>query len=242
MVWLKTKKMLRHSILHPRYLAQNELWRLVKMAGPDLRGNLLDVGCGKKPYIDLLPNVHQYIGVDVPVTMHGLHHLDVASTALALPFCNSYFDSIICTEVLEHVPEPIQALQEMARVTKPRGILLLTVPFSEQLHEEPYDFFRYTKYGLIHLLKKSNWSILAIYERGGTWLELGYRLSSFIYSTLGADLLPDGNLKPKLFLGPISIFICTLIQIVALLLDRSWNMKLSTIGYGVVAEKNSEVK
>lgn len=242
MVWLNTKTLLSHSILHPRYLAQDELWRLVKIAGPELQGNLLDVGCGKKPYVSLLPKVHWYVGVDVPTTMHGLHHVDVASTAVALPFCNSCFDSVLCTEVLEHVAEPMQALQEIARVIKPGGMLLLTVPFSEQLHEEPYDFFRYTKHGLIHLLKKSNWSVLAIYERGGTWLELGYRLSSFIYSTLGADLLPDGNLKPKLFLGPITILICAFVQIVALLLDRSWHIELSTIGYGVVAEKIAEVE
>lgn len=237
MLWLKAKSLFHHSILHPRYLAQDALWRVVEMAGTQLHGHLLDVGCGKKPYTKLLPNITWHVGADVPTTMHGLTQLDVACNALNLPFSDASFDSVLCTEVLEHVPEPLQALYEIARVLKPGGVLLLTVPFSEQLHEEPYDFFRYTHHGLMYLLEKSGWSVHHVYKRGGSWLELGYRLSSFVYSTLGSHRLSDGNLKPKRFLGPIAVLICVLIQGIALYLDRIWSIPLSTIGYAVVAEK-----
>lgn len=122
-------------------------------------------------------------------------------------------------------------------MTKPAGILLLTVPLSEQLHEEPYDYYRFTKYGLAYLLNKSGWEILKLYERGGTWLELGYRFSSFLYSSMGATTNNDGTLKTRLFLGPLTIMLCAGIQLVAHILDMIWKSRLSTIGYNVVAQK-----
>jgi len=155
MVWNKVKKVFRHSYLHPRYLAQRELRKIIEIEGPKLHGRLLDVGCGEKPYAKLIQNVDFYIGLDVPTTMHGIAKLDVIGTVMALPFQDGTFNSILCTEVLEHLPEPLVALKEMHRVTKPGGILLLTVPLSEQLHEEPYDFYRFTKYALEHLLAQA---------------------------------------------------------------------------------------
>ena len=237
MTWSKLKEVVRYSYLHPRYLAQRELRRVIETEGPKLLGRLLDVGCGKKPYKELIRNVETYIGLDVPTTMHGTSKLDVIGTAIALPFREDTFDSILCTEVLEHLPEPLVALEEMHRVSKPGGILLLTVPLSEQLHEEPYDFYRFTKYGLEYLLGKTGWQILKIYERGGGWLELGYRLSSFLYSTIGATRQPSGALQPRLIAGPLIIAICALVQVIASVLDRIWSLPLSTIGYAVVARR-----
>lgn len=236
MAWNELKEAFRYSFFHPRYLANRELRRIVSEASI-LHGNLLDVGCGRKPYAHLFPNVNRYIGLDVPSTMHSLSHVDVIGTVLALPFQKGCLDSILCTEVLEHTPAPLMALGEMWRVTEPGGVLLLTVPLSEQLHEEPYDYYRFTKYGLNYLLRKSGWKILRIYERGGTWLELGYRLSSFLYSSIGAKRNEDGGLEPRLFLGPLTIIICAGVQLVASALDVVWRSRLSTVGYGAIAQK-----
>lgn len=147
------------------------------------------------------------------------------------------FDCILCTEVLEHVPDPVIALQEMRRVTRPAGILLLTVPLSEQLHEEPYDFYRFTRYALIDLLGNTGWRVKRIHERGGVWLELGYRLSSALYTVARATRTSSGALQPRLILGPLIIVACALIQWVAALLDHCWRSSLSTIGYCVVPER-----
>src|SRR2546421_5389183 len=152
MLWLKLKKKLTRSFLHPRHLAQEELWRFVAAEGPHLRGKLLDIGCGKKPYAPLFSGVDMYIGIDVPSTMHGLSAVDAISTAISLPFQDESFDSLVCTEVLEHTPDPLVALGEMWRVSKEGATLLITVPLSEHLHEEPYDFYRFTNYGLEYLL------------------------------------------------------------------------------------------
>jgi SAM-dependent methyltransferase len=237
MGWDKLKKVFRYSFFHPRYLANRELSKIISLEGSILHGNLLDVGCGRKPYAHLLPNVNSYIGLDVPSTMHSLSQVDVIGTSLALPFQNESFDSILCTEVLEHTPDPLMALCEMWRVTKAEEVLLLTAPLSEQLHEEPYDYYRFTRYGLNYLLRKSGWKILKVYERGGTWLELGYRLSSFLYSSIGAKRNADGALDPRFFLGPLILTVCAGLQFMALVLDTVWRFRLSTIGYGIIAQK-----
>lgn len=237
MIWLKLKKRFAGSYIHPRYLAQRELRRILEVEGPKLYGRLLDVGCGQKPYAEIIRNVDAYVGLDVPTTMHGVSKIDVVGTALALPFQDSTFDNVLCTEVLEHISDPLAVLREMRRVTKPGGTLLLTVPLSEQLHEEPYDFYRFTKYALDYLLGRAGWHIQRVYERGGTWLELGYRLSSFLYSAAGATRQPSGALQPRLVTGPLIIAICVLVQWMASVLDNIWSSPLSTIGYAVVAER-----
>ncbi len=170
--------------------------------------------------------------------MHGLTLVDIAGSALALPFENESFNSLLCSEVLEHTPEPLLALNEMYRVAKIGAHILLTVPFSEQLHEEPYDYYRFTKHSIVYLLEKSGWRVVRFYVRGGAWKELGYRLSSFLYSSIGAKPDQSGKFRTSWFMGPPVVLICMIIQISASLLDHVWNSPLSTIGYGVVAEKD----
>lgn len=191
--------------MHPRGLAHIELLRIIKLEGDKLCGTLIDIGCGKKPYKKDLPHIHTYIGIDLPDSMHGLSNVDIVGDSMHLPLANEIADSILCTEVLEHTPYPQNALKEISRVLKPGGKLLLTVPFSEQLHEEPYDFFRFTPYSLQLLLSQSGLKILRMHRRGGAWLEIGYRLSSLIYCTIGATKKENGALQPKFILGPIAV-------------------------------------
>jgi SAM-dependent methyltransferase len=231
------KKYLRNTWLHPRYLAQREIEKFVRAEGPSLRGRMLDVGCGKKPYLQHFPNVESYVAVDVPSTMHGVHHADVLASVLALPFESGTFDSVLCTEVLEHTPDPNLGLREMARVAKPGAMLLLTVPLSEQLHEEPNDYCRFTHHWLGYLLLRSGWAPEKIGRRGGAWLELSYRFSSFLYSSAGAKTDSTGNLHPRLLLGPVVIVLCASIQFAGHILDKIWPSSLSTIGYTVVAKR-----
>lgn len=238
MIWENLKHRVFHSYLHPRHLAQRELRRLVALEASNLRGKLLDVGCGRKPYAEFFNHVDAYVGIDVPTTMHGTEFVDVMATAQALPFKDACFDGILCTEVLEHCPEPTQVLEEMRRVSKPGGYLLLTVPLSEQLHEDPFDFYRFTVHGLTYLLGKTGWQIQRIHPRGGTWLEIGYRLSSALYTVIGAKKDSFGASHPRLFLGPIAIFICAVVQWVASVINNLAPTPLSTIGYSVIARRS----
>jgi SAM-dependent methyltransferase len=238
-MWTTIKSVFGESYLHPRHIAQREIASFVRSEGTKLDGLLLDVGCGRKPYGKWLPNVERHLGVDMPSTMHGPEHADVWASALALPFADATFDSVLCTEVLEHTPDPAIGLREMARVSKAGTLLLLTVPFSEQLHEKPYDFCRFTSYWLEHLLKITGWEILQLRPRGGAWLELGFRVSSFLYTTFGATSDEHGKLSPR----PIGSFLiipaCAGVQVFSSIMDKLLPSSISTMGYGVVARRRA---
>lgn len=104
----------------------------------------LDLGCGGSPLANVFPH---RVGVDInkdfcPHIVADAHHL---------PFRLACFDQIVCSEVLEHLPYPKQAVQEMARVLSENGRLVLSVPFVYPIHEAPHDYHRFTVYGLQRL-------------------------------------------------------------------------------------------
>jgi SAM-dependent methyltransferase len=130
-------------------------------------GAVLDLGAGKKPYA---PIYDRYFGsstsVDVPQSPHGIHGIDILASADALPLGAESFDCVICTEVLEHCPEPSKVLGEIARVLKPGGRVFLTTPFLRPLHEMPHDYYRYTPSGLARLAATTGLLVKSIRPRG----------------------------------------------------------------------------
>ncbi len=162
-----------HSISH-RLLEQAMVQRASYASGW-----MLDMGCGYKPYLHLFGHVQRYIGIDFPGT--GL--IDVYASGLQLPFSSSSFDSILCNEVLEHVPEPSMLFAEAARVLKPGGYLLLTTPQTWGLHLEPYDFYRYTPYGLRYLATKHGLEVLEVVPTSGLWATWMQRFSDTLIVT-----------------------------------------------------------
>src|SRR5436190_14960421 len=105
------------------------------------RKQLLDLGCGKKPFHHIYTNYCETsVGIDVAQTIHGTAMVDVVYDGKKIPFPDGEFDYVFSTEVMEHVPEPKDFLNEIYRVLKPGGVLIMTVPFMVPLHEEPYDF------------------------------------------------------------------------------------------------------
>ena len=129
----------------------------------------------------LSPYVSEHIGVDHPGTFHDCSHIDMFGTAYCVPAASESFDSAICTAVLEHLEEPEQALRECCRVLKPGGIAIYSVPFIWHLHEEPRDFYRYSKYGLAYLANKTGFDIVEIKALSGFWITFGQLLVYNIY-------------------------------------------------------------
>ncbi len=113
---------------------------------------VLDIGCGHQPYKPLIPVSCHWIGVN-PDTDNASPTL--VADGLLLPFHNQQFDFVLCTQVIEHVSDPLQLVQEISRCLKPGGLLLLSGPMYWPLHEEPHDYWRFTKYGLRQLLKRT---------------------------------------------------------------------------------------
>ncbi len=140
--------------VNPFFIARLGLCNAMKEFAPKLKGQLLDVGCGTKPYQTLF-YVDAYIGLDIDsVASRKRAIADHFYNGNAFPFPNDSFDAILCNQVLEHVFNPDEFLGEIARVLKPGGKLLLTVPFVWDEHEQPYDYARYSSFGLRALLEK----------------------------------------------------------------------------------------
>lgn len=145
------------------------------------RGRVLDLGCGKKPYREILGRqARAWIGVDLPQTCSGVPEADVYADGQSLPFKEGVFDVVLSTEVLEHVREPRQLLGEAARVLRPGGLLILTTPQTMHLHEEPHDYFRYTKCGLAYLAQVSGLSVVEIKAFGGAFALVGQVIACHI--------------------------------------------------------------
>ncbi len=139
-----------------------------------LSGRLIDIGCGTKPYEgQLSPRIVEHVGMDHGETIHDKSKIDLFGTAYDIPAEDSSFDSAICTAVLEHLEEPELALRECCRVLKPGGVAIYTVPFIWHLHEEPRDFYRFSKYGLQYLFEKVGFEIIEIIPLSGFWVTFG---------------------------------------------------------------------
>ena len=106
----------------------------------------LDLGSSAGFYASLFPR-------RVALDIRRAHGVAVVGDALALCFPDATFDTVLCTEVLEHLPDPQRGVDEMHRVLRDGGTLLLTTRFLFPIHDAPGDFFRYTRYGLQHLLR-----------------------------------------------------------------------------------------
>lgn len=140
--------------VNPFYFARAGLSSAMTAYAPSLSGRLLDVGCGTKPYRALF-SVDSYVGLDIgsaATRQRGI--ADYFYDGNKFPFENATFDSILCNEVLEHVFNPDEFIKEIVRVLRPGGTLLLTVPFVWDEHEQPYDYARYSSFGLRALLEK----------------------------------------------------------------------------------------
>lgn len=146
--------------INPYYLARKDLAQSITLLSQHIRGKTLDVGCGKKPY-ERLFNSSEYIGLeyDSPENRR-LKKADFFYDGVSFPFRNDEFDSVVCNQVLEHVFTPGQFLSEINRVLKSEGVLLLSVPFVWDEHEQPYDYARYSSFGLKSLLIQHGFEII----------------------------------------------------------------------------------
>ncbi len=145
-------------------------------------GKTLDIGCGNKPYKSLFETkVDDYTGCDI--MQSDMHVVDVICPATKLLFDDNSFDTVFSTQVMEHVEDHNAMLSEACRVLKPGGVAIFTVPFCWELHEEPYDFFRFSKYGLRFLFEKYGFEHISITANGGKWATVTQLFLNTLLST-----------------------------------------------------------
>ncbi len=146
-----------------------------------LHGVVIDLGCGSAPFWPLVAaQVTRYDGFDRwPRSDKAVLAGDLQN--LGMIRSDSY-DAALCMEVLEHIPAPWLAVAEIYRILKPGGALVLSVPHLSRLHEIPHDYYRYTRYGLRHLLESSGFALVELTEKGGLFCFLGHQLSTVLLS------------------------------------------------------------
>ena len=148
-------------IVNPFFFARRGLRKELGELLPRLTGVVLDVGCGRKPYRHLATGATRYVGVEVdtPATReHG--EVDVFYDGRMLPVADGSYDGVVCSQVLEHVFAPREFVAELARTLRPGGLLVLATPFAWDEHEQPYDFARYSSFGLRAVLEAAGFEIV----------------------------------------------------------------------------------
>ena len=191
-------------------------------------GELIDIGCGDMPFKDIIRGkVTLYDSLDIERRVSDVKYVGDIQNMDIIEDCR--YDSAVCLEVIEHVQNPFQAVAEIYRILKKGGILILSVPHLSRLHEEPNDFFRYTKYGLQSLLEGAGFKVLKITPQGGIFSFIGHQFSTIFVCMFWHIPI----IKKIVFL--MNKWFCVK---VCYLLDKMFDdKKIFALGYTCVAQK-----
>src|SRR3989344_2048248 len=197
-----------------------ELQEQFKRYAKYIRGRVLDVGVGELARYKHLCNFDEYVGMDIEARK-GV----VSGQIEKIPFPDSSFDSIVCTQVLGDVYDLHTAFRELYRVLRPGGVVLITESLFDPLHDEPNDYWRFTKHSLGRLALDSNFKIEALEPRGGYWSVMAQLKARYWIERLKAN--------DKWFSRPLSIVFKIFGTWARLLdrLDKSRSNRLFTHGY-----------
>lgn len=207
-----------------------------------LKGKLLDIGCGEKPYETVIKeksDITAYVGIDFPKYSRNKDFLSSRPDVFfpadykkthKLPFRNNAFDTIVSFQVLEHHPRPEKFIEEITRVMKRNGNVVLSAPFIWPIHENPYDFHRFTPYAFHELCKKNGLRTVKIYKEGSIASVIAILLSTY------AQEIASRN---KIFYILIICMYPFLLgyQYISLLLDKIFPSSCIHMNYLVLASK-----
>jgi SAM-dependent methyltransferase len=208
---------------------------------PKIKGDVLDVGCGIQPFRGLFSVEVRYQGID---TANAKPHFGYETpdtiyySGSTWPVKNQSVDFILCTETLEHVDDPQTFLKQAARVLRPAGKMVATIPFAVRWHFIPYDYWRYTPSSLNNLLTKAGFTRVKVYARGNQLTVACYKVMAFIFALLA----PVGsNFIVKNFSRLLGILCLPFLAFVVLLgnLSALKDGSVDCLGYTVIAEKPS---
>jgi len=161
-----------HNLFELSYIDRKSIYNFVfkasrkvntRCGGEYKKGRFMDFGCGEKPYESLF-EFKEYIGVDIKKSGHSNEKkkADAYYDGITIPFDDNYFDGALANQCFEHIYNIKHIISEINRVLKPGGILIITLPLAWEEHEIPYDFFRFTSYGIKNILNENNFKVITI--------------------------------------------------------------------------------
>ena len=219
-------------LVNPFYFSKRSLLKEMTAVAPRLGGRMVDIGCGRQPYRHLF-TVDEYCGVELDTELNRrTKKADFFYDGRSLPFESEHFDALLCNQVLEHVPDDMAFIEELVRVVKPGGYIVLTAPFVWDEHEQPYDFKRYTSYGICALIESHGLSVVD-FRRTCADASLIFQVANvYIFKTI----LPS-NAYMQLFVILLLIAPINVIGVlIAWLLPKNHDMYLDNV---VLAQKAS---
>ncbi len=140
-----------------------ELQDQIRRHAGAIGGRVLDVGAGSYPRYKNLFTCSEYVRMDVAAA----EGVDAVGYVEDIPFPDGSFDSIVCTQVLGDVFDLPKAFNEMRRVLRQGGVLLVTESLMDPLHDEPHDFWRFTSHSLRRLAENATFAVEVLEARGG---------------------------------------------------------------------------
>lgn len=235
----------RASPLFAFNLAYRDRWVAAQAASLPAGSRVLDMGAGSCPYRPLFAHcryqTQDFAGLDDEQLRHGAYgRIDYRSDIASVPVADGEFDAILCTEVLEHVREPIKVVQEMARILKPGGRLMLTAPLGSGIHQEPYHYYGgYTPYWYQDFLGAAGFTQIKVEANAGSFRFFAQEAIRFVQTTrpfrLGMPLpLELAWLPLWALLAPV---LALAIPLACSYLDRFDRERRFTVGYHVTAIK-----
>lgn len=233
---LRMYNRLRGSALHPQWLT-DRFQRSIRPPLAALRNHtILDIGSGNSQRAALLHESNRVICLDYPATNQRYDlRPDLFGDARMLPIAGESIDAVFLFEVLEHVPTPQRVIEEIRRVLRPRGRLFLSTPFLYPIHDAPYDYQRFTVYGLRHILETSGFKPISILQNGNALLVPIQMLSLSLLMGCRAAW----QKHPLLGLAAlVAVYpLCLINNLIAVPLTWLPNRGPSCFGYFVVAER-----
>jgi SAM-dependent methyltransferase len=220
-------------ILNPFYIARKGLSDSINYFGKEIKGKTLDIGCGTKPYEHLFSS-SEYIGLEYDTGIdQDKKTADYYYSGDTFPFNSGSFDSAVCNQVLEHIFNPDTFLNEINRILKTGGRLLLTVPFVWDEHEQPYDYARYSSFGLKHLLNAKGFKVIEHQKTAADFRTIVQLFNGYLYKS--TRRIPVVKQLVQLFI----IFPGTLIGIlISFLLKKNEDLYLDNI---ILCEKVQDI-
>lgn len=235
--WLKASPLFNFNQV------QRDQWVRAQAESLPAGSRVLDVGAGSAPYRGCFTHcryfTQDFVQLDPGQLLHGAYsQVDYVSDSAIIPVESGSFDVVLCTEVLEHVPEPIKVIREISRVLRPRGKLILTAPLGSGIHQEPFHFYGgFTSYWYERFLAEAGFQEIRVEPNAGSFRTFSQESLRFVLASRPTAL--PMSLLAKIIWTPIWLIslplLAGVIPVSCVLLDPFDRERRFTVGYHVTA-------